>query len=85
MKAISILFMVLGCILILPALTLFVDIWTWIMFGGGITPVDWTSTTPGGTVDKVAKPIMAIMSSILSGPIFLISIQMYPTERHDCI
>lgn len=80
MKAISLMFMGLGAILMLPALTLFIDIWTWIMFGAGITPVDWSYTTTWGTVDKIGKPIMAIMSGILSAPAFLISVSSYPTE-----
>ena len=83
MKAISILFMILGCILVLPALTLFVDIWTWIMFGGGITPVDWSYTSSTGITDKVGKPILALLSGVLSGPVLLVSIQMYPTGRID--
>lgn len=81
MKAISLLLMLLGGLLLLPALTLFVDIWTWIMLGSGITPVDWTSVHWSGGTDKVGKPILALMSGVLSAPVLLVSIQMYPTER----
>lgn len=81
MKVISIMLMVLGCILILPALTLFVDLWTWIMLGSGITPVDWTSVHWTGGTDKVGKPILALMSGVLGVPVLLVSAQMYPTER----
>lgn len=80
MRAISLMFMGLGVLLILPVLTLAVDIWTWIMFGVGITPVDWTYTTSWGSVDKVGKPIMAIVSGLFSGPAFLVSVHSYPTE-----
>jgi len=44
-----------------PFALLVIDVWSWLVLGSGVTPVDWTFIGSYDHVDHVGKPILAML------------------------
>lgn len=72
----------LGAICCLPFMLWLVDVWTWIVFGQGITPIEWIIPKERG-YDPIGKVLMTFL--FLVGGIFIMaaSHDIYMTEKRN--
>ena len=71
----------LGIVFAIPFLTMIVDVWTWVMFGAGISPIEWGYLRSNGYEDSVSKPVVAIFMLIPTVVCFMLAFDIEATQK----